>query len=102
MHSTRQAHDRCCPESFPFNTIRFVFREVPGIRGLTSFIVQRQARVVALGGRDHTPAPVFRDNGDPITGQIEWSLLAPGWRRTGRSATFSLLGEYGERNGCQD
>ena len=52
---------------------RFIFGGIPGIGGGASGRIQRDAGIVALGGRHHAIAPVFGHQRNPVAGKIDRS-----------------------------
>ena len=61
----RHPHDPAGAERPALLTARVVRGEIPGVGDATAFGVQRDAGVIALGRRHHSPAPVLADDRDP-------------------------------------
>lgn len=81
---------------FALFTRSFVFRRVPSLSGFPALRVQRNRFSIAFGRYRHSRAPVFGDQGDPISGDINgrgcswrgrWSRWLPNARRLCESDT---------------
>src|SRR5205085_3557731 len=71
LQAHRKSNDPRGAKRLAFVVIRFVPGEIPGVGDLPAYSVERDAGVITLWWRDHSPAPVFGHHRHPVTGQID-------------------------------
>ena len=81
VHAPGHPHDVADPVRFARQAARLVLGQVPCVGDASALVVDRHAGVIALGRRQHSPAPVFGDERYPVTGDID---RCDGPRRPGR------------------
>src|SRR5262245_33480681 len=83
MQAARLTHDATHTVRFALIAGGIVFRQVPESCHAPPLFVKRNARDVALPGRDHTPTPVFGHHGHPIPSHVDRRQRAGGlwWLR---------------------
>src|SRR5712691_4958378 len=75
---------------------RHILRRITRVDDLAALVVQRHAREIAFRGSDKPIAPVFRDHGHPVAGEID-RRPRPGGRRNRRRAAAAALSIDGSR-----
>src|SRR3984957_20258582 len=80
-----EMHDAGGAESAARLAVGLVFRGIPVIRDAAALGVDRDEGHVPFGGRDHAPAPLVVDEGDPIAGEVDNGGGLGGGRRTLRA-----------------
>src|SRR4030095_16669522 len=91
MKPAGNAHDVRRTVCFALFSCRFIFRRIPSVGDLPRLRIKRYSAVISFI-REHSPAPVFGNNGNPITRHIK-SGCGPGcrrWSATSGATTLSL------------
>jgi hypothetical protein len=71
VEAARDAHDVRRAVRLAVIFLRLVFRRIPRVRELRASGRQQEVRVIALGRRQHSEAPVLGHDRHPVAGQVD-------------------------------
>src|SRR5205823_1245660 len=73
VDTARYSHHTGCPVRPAEISTRAIFLGIPRIGDFATFVIEWDARIIALRRRHHAPAPVFGYNRNPVSCEIDRS-----------------------------
>ena len=70
MEPSQLAHNAANTECFALQARLTVLRKIPRVRNTPSLSIQGKAFIITLARRRHPVSPIFADDRNPITGEI--------------------------------